>query len=391
MDYVIRGGAVVLPDRLLPGHEVWIRDEVILAVGADGVLPAPADARVVDATGLFVGPGFVDIHCHGGGGVWAHDDPVRASEHHLAHGTTSLLATTIPHPTQAEQVQAVAAIADAMAAGQTRNVVGIHMEGPYLNPAFGAYRELSRVARDAEYLEFVEAGRGFLRSMTVAPEIDGVEQLVYGLQGATGGGMYFSVGHSKAAPEQIRRLIPAGLRVATHVMNATGRAVSPTRYAGTREVGVDEAVLLESGITAELIADRLGRHVRPELLTLVCRVKGRDGVVLVTDATAADGAVPAGEADDGPLDVCFNAAGDLAGSALTMDGALGNIMRHTGLPLVDAWRMASHNPAAVLGLADSIGQVAPGRQANLVLARIGADAEVDVQQVWLRGRAVAES
>lgn len=384
MDYVFRGGTVLLHDRALPGHDLWIRGRTVVAVGPQGELPVPSDARVVDATGLVVGPGFVDIHCHGGGDAWVHLDPVTATEAQLAHGTTSMLATTILHPTHAEQLQAVATIADAIVAGQTRNVVGIHMEGPYLNPAYGAFRELSRVALPEEYLDFAEAGRGRLRSMTIAPEVEGVEQMVYRLQAATGGAMFFSVGHSRATAEQIGRLVPAGLRVATHLLNATGCAISPSRYEGTREVGVDELVLLEDGIAAELIADRSGRHVRPDLLKLVCKVKGLGGVILVTDAAGAQSEAPAGE--ENQLDVRFNASGGLAGSALTMDVAVGNMARHTGLSLVEVWRMGSYNPAASLGMLGAIGQLAPGRAANIVLARVGDDQELTVEQVWLEGQ-----
>lgn len=131
------------------------------------------------------------------------------------------------------------------------------MEGPYLNPAYGAYKELSRPPALAEYQRFVSAARGRLRTMTIAPEIPGVPAMVRDLQRLTGGSMVFSVGHSLAGAEEIDALVPSGLRLCTHLFNATGCSVEPTRYEGTREVGVYEAVLLNGSSSAiALAADR---------------------------------------------------------------------------------------------------------------------------------------
>ena len=380
MDLCLRGGRVVLPDRVAAGHSVWVADGHVVTVAPDGAIEAGPGVTVVDVTGRLVGPGFVDLLCHGGGGVWTTEDPVAASDYHLAHGTTSMLAATALLATHEENLRAVATIADAVAAGRTRNVEGIHMEGPYLNPDFGAYREWSRLPVREEYLGFVDAARGLLRTMTIAPELEGAAGLVHGLQEATGGRMVFSVGHSRATRHQIEALVPGGLRLATHLMNASGANPDPARYAGTREVGVDEAVLLDDGMWAAVIADAAGRHVRPDLVRLIVKVKGADRVVAVTDCTAAHGA-PVGGASGGPEDINYNDRGEIAGSALTMDAAVANLARHADLPVETAWRMASHNPAAALGLLDRVGQLLPGRRANIVVA----DDDLIVEQVWLDG------
>ena len=380
MSLCLRGGRVVLPDRVVAGHSVWVADGRVVTVAPDGEIKAGPGVTVVDVTGRLVGPGFVDIHCHGGGGVWATEDPVAASEYHLAHGTTSMLATTALLATHEDNLRAVATIADAVTAGRTRNIEGIHMEGPYLNPDLGAYREWSRLPVREEYLGFVDASRGLLRTMTIAPELEGAVAMVHGLQEATGGRMVFSVGHSRATRHQIEVLVPGGLRLATHLMNASGANPDPARYAGTREVGVDEAVLLDDGIWAEVIADAAGRHVRSDLVRFIVKVKGADKVVAVTDCTAAGGA-PSGSAPHGRGDINYNDRGEIAGSALTMDAAVRNLARHAGLPVETAWRMASHNPAAALGLLDRVGQLLPGRRANIVVA----DDDLTVEQVWLDG------
>lgn len=376
MEVRLTGGTVVLPDRVLAHHTVVVIDGRIATIVPDDQGPTSPNAEVVDISGRYVGPGFVDIHCHGGAGRWVWDDPVAATEHHLAHGTTSMLATTALLESHEANVAAVAAIAAAVRQGRVRTVRGIHMEGPYLNPDFGAFRELSMAPSADQYLDFPDAAGGLLRTMTIAPELDGVARMVNDLQRATGGAMVFSVGHSRATLAQIEALVPAGLRLATHLMNATG--AEATRFAGTREMGVDEAVLADDGIWAEVIADADGVHVRPDMLRLVVQVKGIDRVVVVTDCAAA-------QPSPGD-DLSYNDRGELAGSALTMDRAVGNLARHARLPLHVAWRMASHNPAAALGMLGEVGQLLPGRRADLVVARYdGTDADLAVDQVWLGG------
>lgn len=385
MTTCIENAAVILPDRILRNHSIVIDAGKISYVAATGSFSVPDGARVVDAEGRFVGPGFVDIHCHGGGSAWAHDDPVEAADFHLGHGTTRMLATTALLPEHADNVAAVRTIAEAATAGLTPTVAGIHMEGPYINPDFGAYRTYAYAPPDHDYLDFARAANGWLRAMTIAPELPGMATMVRDLQVATQGRMVFSVGHSRAARDQVEPLIPAGLRLMTHMFNATGAAVEPSRYAGTIEATLDTIVLNEPAIVAELVADWAGRHVRPELLQLALRTKGANGLVLVTDWTAADGCpAEGGIHSDEPLDVNFNDAGELAGSALTMDGAVGNMMRHTGASLVEAWRMASYNPARAHGWLADVGQIVPGRRADLIMAELN-DCDLDIQQIWLGG------
>lgn len=388
MTTCLRGGRLVLPSGVLDDHDVLVVAGRVATLAPTGTVDLPAGTELVDLDGAHLGPGFVDLHCHAGGDAWFHDDPAAAAAYHLRHGTTTMLATTVLMPTHDENVDAVRTIADAVVAGRARTVAGIHMEGPYLNPEFGAFKERSRRPVASEYLAFAEAGRGLLRWMTIAPELEGTARMVHDLQQATGGAMTFSVGHSRASSDQIRALVPAGLRMATHLFNASGCSIEPARHAGTREVGVDEAVLACPDIVAEVIADRGGRHVRPELLDLAVRAKGLDGVVLVTDATAADGEAPASDAQ--PSDVRWNATGGLAGSALTMDAAVGNMVRHTGLSLPDAWRLASRTPASALGLLGSVGELLPGRRAHLVACRHDPDSGLTIERVWFNGQVIEE-
>ena len=375
----IAGAALVTPNGLLEGHHVLVVDGRIALITPREEIAEEPGTEVVDATGLVLGPGFIDIHCHGGGGRWFHEDPLPAARFHLEHGTTSLLATTILHADAREQVEALAVAADAALDPAVVNVVGVNMEGPFLHPELGAYREWSRPARPQEYMEYVRASRGSLRWMTIAPEVEGVTRMVDDLQAATRGALTFSVGHSKATRDQIRALMPRGLRAATHLMNATGAAVEPARFGGTREVGVDEAVLLEDSISAEVIADSEGAHVRPDLLRLIFKVKGPERTLLVTDCTAECG----GAGHEGPADLNFTASGGLAGSSLTMDRAVANFVRHTGAELAQAWDLGSRVPARLMGFADR-GEVAPGLRADLVLARWDG-LSLKIEDVWIDG------
>lgn len=375
----ICGATIVTAEGLLEDHHILIVDGRIAVISPRDQLAREYDAEIVDATGMVVGPGFVDIHCHGGDGRWFHDDPRRAARFHLDHGTTSLLGTTILHATAREQIDAVESVASAALDPAIPNVVGVNMEGPFLNPDLGAYKEYSRPPERGEYLEYVRVGRGALRWMTIAPEVCGVSRMVDDLQVATRGEITFSVGHSRARHEEIRALLPNGLRIATHLMNATGAPIDPPEYEGTREVGVDESVLVEPSIAAEVIADSQGCHVRPDHLRLIYRVKGRDRTVLVTDCTAESGSRIAG----GPPDVNFNRSGGLAGSSLTMDRAVANFARHTGIGLAEAWRLGSFVPARLMGGSD-LGDIAPGFRANLVFAAWDGES-LTIRDVWIDG------
>ncbi|NHB85100.1 N-acetylglucosamine-6-phosphate deacetylase [Tessaracoccus sp. HDW20] len=309
MDRVFRNGTLILPDGAVPGQDLWIRDGIIVTAGATGTLNAPTDAEVIDVEGLVIGPGFVDIHCHAGAGAWAMRtrSPRQKASCAMARRACSRPRSCTRLPTSRWRPSPPSGLPSTRAHPQRpRHPHG----GAVSEPRLRCLQGVVEAPAVAEYERFVTAARGRLRTMTIAPEIPGVTEMVHDLQRLTGGSMTFSVGHSTASSEAIDALVPAGLRLCTHLFNATGCAIEPTRYAGTREVGVDEAVLLNNSIWAEVVADRLGCHVRPDLLRLAYQVKGRDRLIVVTDATAAEGAAPEGGLNDGERpDVRFNEAG----------------------------------------------------------------------------------
>ena len=379
----VRSARVILLDRILSGHSILMEDDTIVSVFPDGSVPLPDGTAVFDARNLYAGPGFIDIHCHGGSGFWGHEDPVAVAKHHLAHGTSGLVMTTVPMGTPEELLAAIKTIRQAAEGGAAPNILGIHMEGPFLNPEHGASRKFSRLPAKEEYLAYARAGGDLIRTWTVAPELPGMFEMLCDLQQLSRGNYVFSVGHSAAGAEEIDRLIPLGLKIATHCTNATGCQVTPSRYAGTREVGVDEAVWLSDSLYAEVIPDRGGRHVRPKMLQLILKVKGVDRVIIVTDATNTSGS-KTGEAPG--LDVNFNRDGELSGSALTMDAAVSNVLNQTGLGLPDVFRMAASNPAAALSLQHQYGSVAPGKKADLLLFGYSPGDAIRIEKVIFGGK-----
>lgn len=384
----VSNARVILKDRVLDHHSILIEDDTIVNVFPDGEGSLPPGTAIIDAGGLYAGPGFIDIHCHGGNGFWAHENPAAVASFHLAHGTTGLLATTLCLPTHEDIVDSIKVIRQAAEGGAAPSILGIHMEGPYLNPKHGASRKLSRLPKKEEYLAYAKAGGSLIKTWTIAPELPGVFDMVCELQQASRGAYLFSVGHSEAGAEQIYRLIPCGLRIATHCTNATGCQVTPSRYQGTREIGVDEAVWLDDSIFAEVIPDCQGRHVRHLMLQLILKVKGINRTIIVTDATNTSGQMPKGgiAADELRQDVNYNRDGELSGSALTMDAACSNVLLQTGLSLPEVFRMASYNPAAALHMLDRFGQIAPGRKADILIFEYNSGDAIRIQKVLFRGR-----
>lgn len=375
---VIQNGTIVTADRLIPNGLVHIENGWIVAVGEAGSMEVPTGCEVLDAGGAYVAPGFVDIHCHGGGGVWSWEQPYEFALAHLKYGTTAILPTLTYNESREQVRDGLRTILATMESSRpfVEAIVGIHMEGPYINAKYGAITSPIRPVDPQEYGEILREAGDRIKVWTMAPELDGQDAFV---NEAAKYKISLSVGHSEATAEQIFRFVPQGLRIGCHCTNASGATPSPSRYGGTREVGVDEAVLVHDDIYAEVIPDSEGIHVRPLMLKLIHKTKGTDRVILITDAMP-DAGVDKGDASD----VNWNHLGHLAGSRLTMDRAVHNMMVHTGVGIVDAFRMASLNPAKVIHMEDQMGSIAQGKRANLLLI----DEEIRIQQVILHGQIV---
>ena len=360
-DVLITNGTVVTPDAVLDPGWLTVRDGRITEVGAG--TPMPIGLRRVDAHGGWILPGFVDIHCHGGGGGsfagQGVEGMVTTIETHRTRGTTTMLASLVSRPVP-ELAKQIAELAGLVTDGL---LAGIHLEGPFLAAArCGAHDPAVLRPPDRETVDtLLDAGRGTVRMVTLAPELDGAVEAVRRLAGA---GVLAAIGHTDAIEAQVRPAIEAGARVATHLFNG----MRPLHH---REPGPIGALLDDDRVSIELICDLV--HVHPTAVRLAHAGAGPGRMVLVTDAIAAAGAGD-GRYDIGGLDVTVRdgvptlaGGAALAGSSLTMDAAFRNLVRECGIPVLDAVAATSAHPAALLGLGGETGKLAPGLAADVVI------------------------
>ncbi|MFF7968453.1 N-acetylglucosamine-6-phosphate deacetylase [Streptomyces sp. NPDC007903] len=366
---VLTGGTVVLPTGEVPGGRVTVDGRRIAE-------RAPEGADVLDVTGHWVVPGFVDLHNHGGGGAafsGSAEDALTAVRTHREHGTTTLVASTVTDDLDvlARQAGLLAELAE------QGDIAGVHFEGPFISPCRkGAHSEaLLRDPDPAEVRKLVDAARGHAKMVTLATELPGGLDSVRLLAEQ---GVIAAVGHTDASYEQTVAAIDAGATVATHLFNA----MPPI---GHRDPGPITALLEDGRITVELIND--GTHLHPAALQLAFHHAGAGRVAFITDAMDA-----AGSGDGryllGPLEVEVRdgvarlvEGGSIAGSTLTLDRAFKRAVTVDGLPVADVVRALSANPARLLGMADRVGSLEPGKDADLVLL----DGDFALKGVMRRG------
>jgi N-acetylglucosamine-6-phosphate deacetylase len=348
----LTAGRIVTPAGVVTGRALRIAGSTI-----DGLV----DASDAVHCGAWIVPGFVDIHVHGGGGhtfTTGDAEAARgAADHHLRHGTTTLLASLVTSPREL-MLAATKAYAGLVADGV---IAGVHYEGPYLstvrcgaqNPAYLRQPSLE------ELQALIDAGGGAVRMVTVAPELPGALEAIRYLVSR---GVVAAVGHTDATYEQTLAAIDAGATVGTHVFNG----MRPPHH---REPGPVYALLGADRVVCEFVAD--GVHLHDGTLAFAASVTGAGRAALITDAIAATGMAD-GEYDLGGQSVSVAAGvarltgtGAIAGSTLTMDAALRRAV-HAGLSMEDAVRMASATPARAIGIDGSVGALAPGLRADLV-------------------------
>ncbi|MBR4304860.1 MAG: amidohydrolase family protein [Clostridia bacterium] len=377
---VIKNATLVMRDHLIVDGVLLMENGVITDFGEAGSLPIPDGCRVIDAEGLYTGPGLVDIHNHAGGGHWFYDEPLAAAQFNLEHGTTTILPTLYFNMNRTQLLEQIDRVKAAMATDEGANMAGFYMEAPYMNPKFGADRENNPWKGDidpVDYMPIIERVGKDARVWVVAPERENIEQFVADAKAANPA-VRFAVGHSEASPQQIEQLMPYGLCIGTHHTNATG---DRPKYPECRGVCVDETVNYNHDIYAELICDSRGIHVDPYMLRLIRKIKGEDRIILISDSCVFDGPVPPGY--EGVTDINFDYAGEIAGSKLTLEVACRNMMKHTGASIVDVFRYASFNPSRAVGFFDR-GEIRRGGRADLVIC----DHNMNIKSVILKGETV---
>jgi N-acetylglucosamine-6-phosphate deacetylase len=365
-------GKAITPNAELHDAGILIRDGEIERIGKRDEFELPVGALEVRAEDSTAIPGFIDVHIHGAGGR----DVMEGSSEALGtvtkrvaqFGTTSIVATTVTASTD-DTIRAVEGIAKYIPQQFCGNdpcaeILGIHFEGPFLSKERRGVHPTSLLQLpSAEVLQkFLHAASGNARILTIAPELLGAMPCI---DAARSLGMVVSIGHTDATYEQARAAIAHGAHHATHAYNAM-------RPFSHRDPGVIGAVLTSPEVNAELIAD--GIHVDEIAMKVLLQAKGHEHVVLISDGT------PGGIDVTVVNGVCRDAEGKLAGSTLTLDRALRNIVG-LGIPLAHAVRMLTLNPATVLGIEFKKGALRTGADADILLL----NEALQVTRVWTRG------
>jgi N-acetylglucosamine-6-phosphate deacetylase len=357
---LLHNANIVLPDTTIAQGAVLIEDGHISAID-EGSAPRISDA--IDLGGATLLPGFIDVHIHGAVGVDVMDakpaDLQTVSNYLASQGVTGWLPTLVP-ASDGNYASAVRAISQSMETTGGARVLGVHYEGPFVNSAqCGAlHTEYFKTYASPEVLNYLPVPDDAVHMITLAPEVSGGIELVRELNTR---GWVISIGHTRADPEVLENVFNAGARHMTHFMNA----MAPLHH---RSPGPIAWGISRDEVTFDLIAD--GIHLDPFMLRLLLKIKGVRGISLISDAIAAAGK------GDGDYQIwgetitvknrrTANAAGSIAGSVITMLDAV-RLMKSLGVPYVDLARMASLNPARLLGLDRVCGSIEAGKRADLV-------------------------
>ena len=381
----IGNGRTVLPDRVCDGGSVLLADGRIRAVNA----PCPEGARVIDARGGYILPGFIDLHVHGGGGSDFMDADAQSvltvARAHCAHGTTALVATTMTcEDLLLERV--IAAFLEAKRLpGDGAELLGLHLEGPFFSAAGKGAQPVGeqRVPTRKLLERILRLGQGSILRWDMAPELPNMEVFAAVMKEH---GVMASVAHTNAIAKEAYAAYDAGFSHVTHFYSATstGHKVNGIVYGG-----VNEATFLRDDVTIEVIAD--GRHIPTENMLVAYHFKGPDRMALITDAMRAAGTNRThsilGAKDTGVPVIIRDDVAQLpdlsfyAGSIGTMDRALRVAHLRDGIPLAEVSRMLSLTPARLSGCVDRKGSLEPGKDADVVLM----DSDFAVHAVYVRG------
>lgn len=377
----IKSSKIISEGRIFPGY-IYYDSGKITAV-TDAELPFDEE---YDAKDNYVSAGFIDIHTHGGGGYpfeGSVDDIVNGVNFHLTHGTTSICPTISASPID-DMRRSLENVRCAMSDVRVlANIIGAHLEGPYLSLAQTGAQAGACITFPVEkdYVSIVNEYKNALARWTYAPEHDEGARFAQCMRKA---GVVTSAGHTNATYKDMKAALDAGCALVTHLYSCTSTV---TRKQGFRSLGVIESTFLEDGITAEIIAD--GKHLPPELIRMIYKIKGNDGIVAVTDSLSLAGTdVKTGRMsqtdfiiEDGVCKLLDRSA--FAGSIATADVLLRVLTGEACIPIANAIKLITVNPARVMGLSDK-GELAPGKDADIVVFDDG----VCIKAVFVDGEKV---
>ena len=387
--FKLSGGEIITPDRNLGSGTVLIEDGVI--TGVEKGMVKTSDFEDIDVSGLYVMPGFIDIHTHGAGGSDFMDCSLEAcraiSAEHAKNGTTLLFPTTLASDNE-ELFRFLEVYENVKDSVEGAAFGGLHLEGPYFAYEFRGAQDPRYLKNPdpKDYLPVLESS-GDIRRWSIAPELPGALELGRLLQSK---GILPSIAHTSALYEDVIEAYESGFSLITHFYSCMNGVTRRNAY---RHAGCIEAGYLIDGMTLEVICD--GIHVPKELLQLIIKIKGTDKVVLCTDSMRGAG-MPDGTKsilgslekgqeviiEDGvakmPDRTCF------AGSVATTDRLVRTMHFLAGQPVTDSVRMLTENPAKLMGLGDRKGRIQKGYDADIVVC----DKDLYARQTYVSGKRV---
>lgn len=378
----IYNGHILTPQGWIDGGSVLIENGLITEVRKSSNIDPNAE-KTIDAKGLHVVPGGIELHCHGGGGSDFMEGTEQAFRQavktHMQHGTTAIFPTL--SSSTAEMMDAACHTCDQLMKEPGSPIMGLHLEGPYFNPrkAGAQMLEIIRNPDPKEYHHFVE-DYDCVRRWDVAPELPGaIEMGKY----ITSKGVVAAIGHTAAEYDDVKRAYDAGYSLATHFYNAMPGFHNVREY---KHAGTVESVYLMENMSVEMITD--GIHVPVPILRLIYTIKGVERTALITDALAVSGSSstkafdPRVIIEDGVCKLSDRSA--LAGSIATMDRLINVAVTKANIPLRDACRMASETPARIMGIYDRKGSLQRGKDADIMIL----DNDIQLRAVYSMGELV---
>lgn len=382
-DFWIINANIVTEQGIVQNGSIHVVGATIASIQKQGST-APANAQIVDANGGWLLPGFIDVHVHGGYGADFMDAKESSldtiTKFHSSTGTTSIVATSMTAPRHA--LDDVLESVDAYRKKDMpyAQVVGVHLEGPFLNPTkIGAQNPDYVVLPQVEWMQvWNDKYPGLIKTLSLAPERDGALEMIAWCHEH---GIVTAAAHTDATYDEINAAVKNGLSHSVHMFNA----MRPIHH---REPGTVGAILTTDEVSAEIIAD--GVHVHPACIKLLAGMKQKQNLLLITDAMSAaglqDGLYQLGGQDVVVRDsVARLKEGDsLAGSTLTMIRGFRYLVEEVGFSVEQVSELASGNPAKLLGLSDTIGSIAEGKHADLLIV----SRDLELEQVFIQGRQI---
>ena len=377
---------LIMEDGIIWDGAITFENGKIIEAGWLDDVYIPASAERFDAKGLYTAPGLIDIHNHGGGKKLFVYDPIYCIKHFIVHGETTILPTFYSNISCEDMLSGGDLIRKVSKKGIGKVIAyGLYMEGPYMSGS-GSFQNSMKwdgLIDASEYKPLVDGLKDLVRIWAIDPARNNIREFMKYAAEANNN-VIFALGHSEATSEQVRKLEDFNIRDQTH-HGDSGKAKGSAQ--GTIGAGCDEYTLYHPDIYAELICDVNGIHVQPDLIKLIVKMKGVEKVILITDSMIATEYL--NSKDEGILygpDLNYDDQGHLAGSKMTLECGCRNLMKHSGYGLCHAIRMATYNPAKLLGLDGEIGCLKPNRKANFIII----DDMVNVKSVFLEGVHVVE-